>query len=390
MDLLGRYYTNHLFSELLVKNLESENPATVLDLGAGGGSLIKAALDRWNNAEIIAADIDPSSVKKISHSLPLVKVYKANGLKVNIEKNIDLTKSSIDVAICNPPYLQVKEKERFKNLLVEAELYECLKMKKLTSDIVFLAQNLKLLKLGGELGIILPDSILTGQEFRLLRNALLTHHNLKGIIELPERIFPKTEAKTHILLIEKTQTSKDRIPLLIAGKDGKCYDQIDIVASALENRMDFSYHKINQAIPKLKSRPLGSYNITLKRGNMTNAESKTKKIKSLHSTSFKDGAELHLINSNKRKFENLVYAERGDLVIVRVGRGCVGKVALVKQGKLPITDCLYVVKADENIISALWKFLISSNGDKWVDANSHGVCAKVLNRTDIFDIPITL
>jgi hypothetical protein len=30
MDSLGRYYTNEVFSDLLIRNLENENPKTIL------------------------------------------------------------------------------------------------------------------------------------------------------------------------------------------------------------------------------------------------------------------------------------------------------------------------------------------------------------------------
>ncbi len=341
MDNLGRYYTNYLFSELLVQHIEINNPATVLDLGAGGGALLKAAFNRWNSAAYIAADIDRHSLLSLTSSMPLVRVYHANGLKINIEKNIDLKKSSIDVAICNPPYLKVRDKTRFNSLLSDSNLIECLGLKKLTSDIVFLAQNLKLLKDGGELGIILPDSILTGQEFQVLRSSLLINHNVKCVIELPDRIFPRTEAKTHIIMIEKSGSVNTKIPLLIAGKNGQCYDQIDVNSTELINRMDFSYHKFKITQAKNKTQKLGSLKVELKRGTLTNGTAKESGIKCLHSTSFKNGNELYLVNKNKVAFRNSVLAEKGDLVLVRVGRGCVGKVALIKRGKITYYRSLY-------------------------------------------------
>ena len=388
MDLLGRYYTQDTFSELLVQNLDFETPNTVLDLGAGAGSLIKAAYNRWNNAEFIAADIDLSSVKKLNTNLPFIKVFHADGLKLNIEKYIELGKSSIDVAICNPPYLQVSDKKRFEKLLIDANLPECLNLNKLTSDIIFLAQNLKFLKPGGELGIILPDSIVTGQEFRILRNSLLTNHSVKALIELPDRIFSKTEAKTHIILIKKQSLSKSKIPLLIAGKDGQCYDQIDINSSSLDYRMDFSYHKVNTKLAKKSVKRLRDFEFELKRGNRTNAELKASKLKFLHSTSFKDGSELYLVNPNKKDKSNIVLAEKGSLLITRVGRGCVGKAAIIKKGKLPISDCLYVIKAEQKLVAAIWNFINSNEGKIWIKAISHGVCAKVLSREDILNLPI--
>lgn len=388
MDTLGRYYTKDKFSELLIKNLENEHPQTILDLGVGAGSLIRAAHNRWKNAKFIAADVDPLSVKSVSKNLPFIKIFKANGLKINIERSILINKSTIDIAVCNPPYLAIKEKKRFENLFCDAELRECLNLKKITSDIVFLAQNLKLLRENGELGIILPDSILTGQEYIPLRQALLNNHRIKALIELPERIFAKTEAKTHIAIIEKGETTTNKIPLFIAGKNGDCVDQIDIDSSLLEHRMDFSYHKADIKLKKVKNlQKLRDFEYKLFRGNKGNADLRESGIKYLHSTSFKNADSIEC-GKRKQDGKKYILAETGDLIIVRVGRRCVGKSALILSGQLPVSDCLYVIKAKKDVIKGIWKFITSKEGEVWLKANSHGTCAKVLNRADIGNIPI--
>lgn len=56
---------------------------------------------------------------------------------------------------------------------------------------------------GRELGIILPDSVMTNHYYNDLRKDLLFNHNIKCIIQLPDNIFNKTEARTHILIIQK-------------------------------------------------------------------------------------------------------------------------------------------------------------------------------------------
>jgi tRNA1(Val) A37 N6-methylase TrmN6 len=390
MDYLGRYYTQDNFSELLVRNLEFDTPKTIVDLGAGGGSLLRAAYNRWKDAEFIAADIDKDSVKYLNKELPFIKVFHTNGLKVNVEKAIRLESEIVDVAICNPPYLLIRDKRKFENLFIEARLAECNNLNKLSSDIVFLAQNIKLLRNNGELGIILPDSVLTGQDFIELRKGILTNHKLKAIIELPDRIFPKTEAKTHIMLVEKNGITSSKVPLYISDKNGKCYDQIDVSSSSLINRMDFSFHKLNfrYDISKKSSR-LSDYDFTLKRGFRTHAELKIGKSDFLHSTSFKDGAFLKVSTkkqSNKEKSK--IYAQKGDILIVRVGRRCVGKSAIIMSGRIEISDCLYVIRTNKNVSKLVWKFIQSVEGKDWFKANSHGVCAKVLNRNDIHNIPL--
>ena len=387
MDILARFYTQETFSQLLVEHIDEQNPNTVLDLGVGNGSLIRAAYNKWGDAEFIAADIDRRSVIKINSELPFIKVYHANGLKMDVEKSIALGKSTIDIAVCNPPYLSVKDKKPFEQLLQEASLTECLRLNKITSDIVFLAQNLKLLRSRGQLGIILPDSVLTGKDFHLLRESILKHHKVRALIELPPGIFSKTEAKTHILLIEKESESSVKVPLLIAGTDGKCFDQIEVESNSLGERMDYSFHKYRLK-PKSRHAKLGDFKVQLLRGNRGNNELRELRAHFIHSTSFKHG---DLIDCKyHRSYKKYTMAEEGDIVIVRVGRGCVGKAALIGKGRLPISDCVYVIKADQHVVKGLWSFISSEEGREWVAAYSHGVCSKVLSRADILNLHIPL
>lgn len=385
---LAQFYTEDTFSKLLVESLETKSPGTILDLGVGHGSLVRAAYDRWGRTtDFVCADIDKKNVKKINNEFPFIKVYHANGLKMDIEKSISLKKETVDIAVCNPPYQFVKQKESFTELFFQSKLDNCLQLKKITSDIVFLAQNIKMLRKKGELGIILPDSVLTGKDFAPFRRALLSTYKLRALIELPSGIFSKTEAKTHIVYLRKEASDNKKVPLYISGKDGKCFNQIEVDPDHLQERMDYSFHSYRLANPRSKKR-LADFSCRLIRGNVTHKDIKNVKSNFIHSTSFLNGATIAV--QKFRFYTKYVMAEPGDLIIVRVGRGCVGKVAIVKHGSLPITDCIYVLKGPQDLIRTVFGFLSSADGRKWVTANAHGVCSKVLSREDIFNIPVSI
>lgn len=390
MDVLGRYYTQDLFSNLLINQFSVITPAKVVDLGVGGGSLIKAASLRWGNAKYYAADIDKCSIAKINKELPFVKIIKANSLEYDINKKLKLKIGSVDIAVCNPPYLKVENKNEYIDLLKKAHLGECKKLNRLTSDIVFLAQNLRLLKNAGEVGIILPDSLVTGHNFEILRQSILSNHRIKGIIELPERIFLKTEAKTHILLIEKGSSTNSKVPLYIAGTDGKCYDQIEISSSLLEQRMDYDFHKWNQkqkVITGYKTlRELGG---EIKRGLLTHSAIKLETENYIHTTNLKHLSNLFLKSSSNKQFKNIT-TQKNDILLARVGRRCVGKVSFVKRGKQIFTDCIYRIRVNEEYVQNVWEALSSKEGQEWLNANSHGVCATVISKKDLLNFPVKI
>jgi trans-aconitate methyltransferase len=80
MEPLGRFYTSEAISGLLVSKFRQDSPQNILDIGAGDGSLLNAAYNRWKNATFHAADIDPGSMARISLQLPFVRLRHIDGL----------------------------------------------------------------------------------------------------------------------------------------------------------------------------------------------------------------------------------------------------------------------------------------------------------------------
>lgn len=390
MDSLGRYYTQNTFSNLLVSNMKSQKPKKILELGAGRGALLTAASRKWSKAKLYATDIDIKSVKALVSSMPNANIFNISALDSNLPNKISLRKSSVDVAVCNPPYLKMKSNHDFSRTFNDANLTGSLMLPFLTSDIVFLAQNISLLKHLGELAIILPDSVITGHNFIKLRQDLLSNHSVQKIIQLPENIYPKTEALTHILYLEKGATTSNNIEIFSVDVNGKYNGCINVLSSSLEFRMDYKYHSYLSKQRKEKSNKLSDYNPVIKRGNITNKELKKIKIPQLHTTSIKHGVK-HLSIDKKIPKEDktkYVFAEYGDILLARVGRGCMGKTSKVGRGKAVISDCLYRIRVEPKYRKAVFESLISSEGQEWLRSVSHGVCAKVLSKKDLLNFPI--
>lgn len=116
---------------------------------------------------------------------------------------------SIDLILTNPPFgAKFSQEEIFKygknNLPIFNPL--SLKLQNIDSELLFIDRNLSLLKEGGKLLIVVPDSVISAKGIpALLRQQLKGVATLNAIIELPPVTFAQagTRTKTCILYFEK-------------------------------------------------------------------------------------------------------------------------------------------------------------------------------------------
>ncbi|PWV53255.1 N-6 DNA methylase [Chitinophaga sp. S165] len=393
MDHLGRYYTQSLFSDLLISQITYNNPDTVLELGVGRGSLLRAAKSKWVDANFVAADIDLRSVEKIKHEFPEVKIVQVNSLSSSISERLKLYVGNIDVAICNPPYLNITRTAYHDKIFSKAKLSKCRELRILTSDAVFLAQNLSFLKEGGQMGIIVPDTLITGQEFKILRESLVENHTIKSIIELPTNIFPKTEAKTHILFLEKGNGDLfQNVELYKADRFGKCIDLTLVSGEKLIDRMDFNFHSfhLNRRTVDTNSTTLESIGCEIKRGRLENKYLKAQAYPYIHTTSLEHGNPGLVIKGKipQKILKSSLYAEPGDILLARVGKGCIGKVSMVRGGNALLSDCIYRIRVAPKYREMVFNCLASTEGQQSLKAISRGVCAKVLSLSDLMKFKV--
>lgn len=389
MEKFAQYYTADKFSQLLIDSISIANPKHILELGVGKGSLVKAAFNRWINASYYVADIDSNSLKKIRDEFPFVKPFQFDTVKENVAEKLNIANESIDLAICNPPYLSLKNSKIYNSLFEQAFLAECKKLKGLTTDIIFLAKNLQLLKNKGELGIILPDTLITGKEFQSLRSAIIQNHRLKAVIQLPEKIFPKTEALTHILIIEKGGSDTCKTPLLLADKNGNILNQIEVDKDSLIPRMDYQYHVwVSKRDRPSNVKTLFQLDADIRRGLHTHKDLISFSDEFIHTTKIQHKKDNGAFLSSKFLKNNYVLTQKGDILIGRVG--AIGKATMVLRGKAAISDCIYRIRVKEEYRQKVWQAIISDRGQSWFSAHAHGVCAKVISKADLLNFPVAL
>ncbi|GAB1038964.1 MAG: class I SAM-dependent DNA methyltransferase [Shewanella algae] len=335
---LGQYYTPDSFSTLLINNMNSKEAEIVLDIGCGQANLLSAARKRWEKAKLIGFDIDPKNYCVRREDL---HIEFGNGFDPDLSQKIIDNFGYIDISVANPPYTYVEVNQNISKILKKSQLSQCIpsSLKKIPSEIVFLAQNLIVLKESGELGAILPASIISGEKWKYLREYLITEKGLNRVIQLPNKVFHRTEASTFVVnLCRSTREKCNDIELMSYECDEKL--SVDVVNGI--RRLDYSYHSHLHKLPYYTDK-IYVDTMIMYRGRKSSKELYLTGSAFLHTKDLKEN--FQLLEYEENLYENgQRVAEKGDLVISRVGSRCVGKSALITKGRIEVSDCIIVIK----------------------------------------------
>ncbi|VVM63642.1 N-6 DNA methylase [Pseudomonas fluorescens] len=395
-DHLGRYYTRDTVASLLISSMELATPGTVVDLGAGNGALVTEAANQWAAERYLTVDIDEQAD---SGRLPILRGpsfvhFTGDALDLRLSDRIGLDWGQACAAVCNPPYIRPVWQEHFGNILEEVGLSHVLpEAKNAPAGILFVAQNLRLLKSGGKLGLILPDGLITGERFESFRRALIENNSLEQVIELPRNIFHKTEAQTHIVVLSKNGRQK---PTVISRKlepTGCLSEILNIPSDAAISRLDYSHHaqKTSKKTRKKTKRKLGDLISSVNRGSHSSSSRKTVNLPIFHTTDLADYESdipsSFTVSQSDAEALGGRYARTGDILVARVGRNLSRKIVLVKNGPVLITDCFFVLApsiASEDVL----QLLISNFGRAHLDNISQGVGARFITAARLLDLEL--
>lgn len=185
------YYTNcQDITGYMVHQLQLKQKDIVLEPGGGTGLFIDALLAKQPDCQIDTYDIDRGAVRKMRkkyHHLSGVTVTNSNLLTNRTLDRYQRAGGRYDKVIGNPPYgawLEYSQREELKNKYGEFYSSE--------SYALFLFRCITLLKEGGRLSFILPDTFLFLHAFETLRKFLLTKTEINEIVLFPSNFFPGT------------------------------------------------------------------------------------------------------------------------------------------------------------------------------------------------------
>ena len=404
-DVWGRYYTSPVVSQTLVDAMTGVSPKLVLELGAGQGALANAAHRKWKCANFVTVDTDLAATtvlgglaSKASH------IHHAHdALDDELADKIGVPLGSVDVGLCNPPYVRPRWRSSFGRILEDAGLSGALQsVHDAGADLLFIAQNLRLLRQDGKLGLILPDGLIAGQKYRGVREVLLREHRVELVVQLPRRAFAQTEAQTYLLILSKRGGETQQVQLSQMSDEGEVSAPISIAADVAKLRLDYPFHAINATTTRpddtrQMDKTVGAFVQGLLRGATSSSQIDSCPLPVFHLSDFPEVSKSAAVPKVPTKFiqsankttslrETYKIAKAGDILIARIGRNLHEKICLLPRGTCVISDCIFAVRTAPEHREALLTYLLSDDGRAALKAASHGVGAKYLTRSDVLGL----
>ncbi len=153
-------------------------------------------------------------------------IFHGDGLEENPKATIDMTdeeqsetidhaktvkNEQFDLILSNPPFSMNYQRTKEEDRHIIDQFNFTLGQSSVKSSVLFLSRYEKLLKKGGEMLIVLDDTILNGKSYEDLRKWILERFVLLGVHSLPFNTFLKAKAniKTSILHLRKKRDAED-------------------------------------------------------------------------------------------------------------------------------------------------------------------------------------
>jgi type I restriction enzyme M protein len=213
----GQYFTPRALIKAIVEVVDPKIEETVMDPCCGTGGFLLAAYDHM---KVQSKDIEKQQFLKSNalsgaDNTALVVTRASMNLflhDIGVEKSpiayrdslIETTDDLYQVVMTNPPFGTRPQG----SVEVYANRPEFVK----TSDnqVNFLQHIMSIVKTGGRVGVVLPDSVLTDQGATAkVREKLMKDYNLHTILRLPTGIFYANGVKTNVLFFDKGEPTKD-------------------------------------------------------------------------------------------------------------------------------------------------------------------------------------
>ena len=235
----------------------------------------------------------------------------------------------------------------------------------------------------------MPDGLVTASRARNLRRAILRHHTVEKVIQLPLNSFLETDAQCFIILIRKGSGPTREVQLLNAEADQSLSSPIVIGRESAEDRIDYNFHSLrsNRTCKYTTLRELGA---DVFRGSISTVQRKIANYPVFHTSDYKNLADgnIELPKLSIEDHIDKVVAEAGDILMARVDRNLHEKIGIVKSGAAVLTDCIYRIRLPEHARERAYRSLCSDTGRANLKALTKGVGARIIGKADLLDMPL--
>jgi type I restriction enzyme M protein len=222
---LDQYFTPLTLIEAMVTMAEVGPTDKVADPAMGTADFLVAAMaDRIAKGDsdmaqrVFGADKDQQAYDLAVINMVLNRDGQAGLHRVDSIENITLWENEMGVVLCNPPFGS-RTVELRDDVLSQYDLGHIWEVDYHTGEwtktdeilpsqqlgILFIERGYRMLADGGRMAIIVPEGYLCTQSYGYIRRWLLDHVEVMSLIELPRRMFLKSDAdlRSNILLVRR-------------------------------------------------------------------------------------------------------------------------------------------------------------------------------------------
>lgn len=333
----NNFYTPKVVASHIVDLIPNNyNPQYIVDICAGSGNFLNAALERWN-VEALGVDIHPvqGKVSFVMHEENALNFDRLNFINSNNKKLI----------LANPPFGKLEDVIESVCIKHTRLQIEALKSKRIEANMI--VSNMSFLQEGEIFAAILPENIFSSSNLKKFRDLFLSYFEV--IYHGPsEKYFKGSEVKTRIFI-------------------GKYQPNFEIKENDVIER------KVKTTVTAIR----GIDNSKLLRNPEVNDCLRYAKV--VHFSN--DYAHINIECMIKRdNLDSRKKIQKSDFLVSRVGRNS-GKIHLVKQdfvGKYA-SDYFYIIKDAEHLLTEE----ILSKLEKRLLSKVTGLTAKYLRKIDI-------
>lgn len=283
----GQFFTPRNVVKLLVKLIDPKPNELIIDPACGtGGFLVESLRHIWDHLEkdassygwndlALAEEKNSSAIKcirgveKDEFLCKVTKAYMAilgDGKGgICCENSLDnpinwkemtqqyVRLGTFDVLLANPPFgkdIKVTGEDILKQFdlahVWENKQGDYVKSTKIKKEeliqILFIERCIKLLKNGGRMGIILPETFFHAPSLRYILRYMLQDNNVMWVIDLPHNTFrPHNNAKCLAIIIQKGRPQQDFINMAVAEQIGHDHQGKEMY------RWDYQTNKVDRS-----------------------------------------------------------------------------------------------------------------------------------------------
>jgi len=246
-EKLGQYFTRRELVNFTVQMLEPTEDDIIIDPAAGSGGFLLYAMKlvrdliknkygenseaerEWVGNSIFGIEVNEQIARvammdMIIHDDGHTNIEQADALEdfSEFDPRKDIRRAKYSMVLTNPPFGDAKKEEDV-DYLKDYELgSKNYPRKQQLSEILFIERcldliqpdhnNLKDKRVGGKIGIVLPDGILTNSTLWYVRQYIEEHSYILAVVSLPQFAFKKagSGSKTSLVFLQKFTNEERR------------------------------------------------------------------------------------------------------------------------------------------------------------------------------------